>query len=68
MTTRRSRPPRSRKTRTAEPIQNDVAVLTLPDALDRLGALAGHEHVQELDPTETGQLRALEAGWDELLS
>jgi len=65
MTTRRSRPPRSRKTRTAEPIQNDVAVLTLPDPLDHL---RGHEHVQTLDPTETGQLRALEAGWDELLS
>jgi len=58
MSTRRSRPPRSRKTRTTEPPQND-AVQT-PQM--HLGTLAGH------DPTQTGQLRALEAGWDELLS
>jgi hypothetical protein len=60
MTTRRSRPPRSRKTRTGEPPQTDVALLT---SQAPLGTLAGHA-----DPTETAQLRALEAGWDELLS
>jgi hypothetical protein len=62
MSTRRSRPPRSRKTRTTEPPQNDVAVQVVESAQMHLGTLAGH------DPTQTGQLRALEAGWDELLS
>jgi hypothetical protein len=63
MTTRRSRPPRSRKPRTSEPPQTDVDVtmLTSQDPRVTLGSHAA-------DPTVTGQLRALEAGWDELLS
>jgi hypothetical protein len=63
MTTRRSRPPRSRKSRTTEPPQSqtDAALLPVQHSLDALaGALP--------DPSETAQLRALEAGWDELLS
>jgi hypothetical protein len=63
MTTRRSRPPRSRKSRTTEPpqTQNDVTMLPAHASLDALaGALP--------DPSETAQLRALEAGWDELLT
>ncbi len=80
MTTRRSRPPRSRKTRAAEPLPNDVALRTSSRPLGNLdafgtadtgaaaGAAGGHEHAPPVDPTETGQLRALEAGWDALLS
>jgi hypothetical protein len=64
MTTRRSRPPRSRKPRTSEPPQTDVAALTSRDPLVTLG---GHVS-RAADPTVTGQLRALEAGWDELLT
>jgi hypothetical protein len=65
MTTRRSRPPRSRKSRTAEPQtpKDDVAALPALSA-HALGVLDG----PVTDPTETSQLRALEAGWDELLT
>lgn len=66
MSTRRSRPPRSRKTPAAEPAQTDVAVLAPQTPL--MGTLPGHRHEGALDPTQTSQLRALEAGWDELLS
>ena len=59
MTTRRSRPPRSRKTRSTEPPTADVSVAPL--------RLAGLDAALT-DPTETAQLRALEAGWDELLT
>jgi hypothetical protein len=60
MSTRRSRPPRSRKTRAAEPVPADL--LTLAAATDPAVLQA------QTDPTQTAQLRALEAGWDELLS
>jgi hypothetical protein len=60
MSTRRSRPPRTRKARPSEVPPNDVAVTASPE--DPTAELA-----RRLDPTETGQLRALEAGWDELL-
>jgi hypothetical protein len=40
----------------------DVAVTT--PATDSIARLAA----EQVDPTQTGQLRALEAGWDELLS
>jgi hypothetical protein len=61
MTTRRSRPPRARKARASEPLPNDVAIVA--PGVDPIGELARH-----VDPTETSQLRALEAGWDELLT
>jgi hypothetical protein len=38
-----------------------VAIVAL--GVDPVGELARH-----VDPTETSQLRALEAGWDELLT
>jgi hypothetical protein len=63
MSTRRSRAHRSRKARNSEVPQTDVAVSTPPtESVVRLVA------EPQLDPTQTGQLRALEAGWDELLS
>lgn len=63
MSTRRSRAPRSRKSRNSQvPQMTDVA-LTTP-ATDSVAQLAA----EQVDPTQTGQLRALEAGWDELLS
>ncbi|HEY5241221.1 MAG TPA: hypothetical protein VIJ22_07145 [Polyangiaceae bacterium] len=61
MSTRRSRPPRARKARASEAPQNDVAILA--SAVDPLAQLS-----RSVDPTETSQLRALEAGWDELLT
>ena len=62
MSTRRSRlPPRARKARASEPPQNDVALVT--SATDPVAQLA-----RSLDPSETSQLRALEAGWDDLLT
>ncbi|MGH7295950.1 MAG: hypothetical protein ACRELB_13500 [Polyangiaceae bacterium] len=63
MSTRRSRPPRARKARPSEAPQTDVAVLATGPAVDAVAELARH-----VDPTETAQLRALEAGWDELLT
>jgi len=61
MSTRRSRPPRARKARPSEAPQNDVAIV--PSLVDPVAELS-----RSVDPTETSQLRALEAGWDELLS
>lgn len=60
--TRRSRPPRSRKTRTTEPPQSASFDAALQASQTPLESHASH------DPTQTGQLRALEMGWDELLS
>jgi hypothetical protein len=63
MPSRRSRPSsRSRKARPSEAPPSDVAVVPGPSAADSVEELA-----RAVDPTETGQLRALEAGWDELL-
>ena len=59
MSTRRSRPPRSRKTRTTEPP---------PSASFDTALQATQAPLESRDPTQTGQLRALEMGWDELLS
>ena len=61
MTTRRSRPPRARKARASESPPDDVAIVA--PAVDPVAELA-----RRVDPTETSQLRALEAGWDELLT
>ncbi len=63
MSTRRQRAQRSRKPQNSEVPQTDVAVTAPPaESVVRLVA------EQQMDPTQTGQLRALEAGWDELLS
>ena len=62
MSNRRSRTARSRKNRSSEVPPQDVAVAP-PPAVDHVADLA-----RAVDPTETAQLRALEAGWDELLS
>ncbi len=62
MSNRRSRTSRSRKNRSSELPQQDVAVARAP-AADPVAEMAS-----AVDPTETAQLRALEAGWDELLS
>ncbi|HEX8793250.1 MAG TPA: hypothetical protein VF765_20040 [Polyangiaceae bacterium] len=62
MSTRRSRAPRSRKSRNSDVPQTDVAATT--PATDSIAQLVA----EQVDPTQTGQLRALEAGWDELLS
>ena len=58
MSSRRSRPPRSRKSRTSDLPQGDAAVAQ---------ASAAAQAPKAGDPTQTSQLRALEAGWDELL-
>jgi hypothetical protein len=60
MPTRRSRPPRARKARASEAPPDDVAIVT--PRVDPLAQLSSR-----VDPTQTSQLRALEAGWDELL-
>jgi hypothetical protein len=60
MSNRRSRPPRARKARATESPTNDVAIVTPVDPVAQLS--------RSVDPTETSQLRALEAGWDELLT
>jgi hypothetical protein len=61
MQSRRSRSSRARKARTPETPQSDVFVVA--PAADPVAQLA-----RQVDPSETAQLRALEAGWDELLS
>jgi hypothetical protein len=64
MSNRRSRSSRGRKARASEAPPQDVAVLTpAPGAVSELVRVAA-----PTDPTETAQLRALEAGWDELLA
>jgi hypothetical protein len=58
MPTRRSRPTRARKAQSsAPPATQGTVPVAAPVVVSR-----------GLDPTETDQLRALEAGWDELLS
>lgn len=64
MSTRRSRPSRSRKSRPSQAPQHvalDAPVLAPPGAADVLVTAV-------TDPSMTAQLRALEAGWDELLA
>jgi hypothetical protein len=61
MSTRRSRPPRARKSRSSEAPSQLLAV-------GDMAISATHPVPRDIDPTETAQLRALEAGWDELLS
>jgi len=67
MSNRRTRSPRGRKGRSTGPSQ-DVGTQTTPPA-EALGdaATAAPRATSAPDPTQTGQLRALEAGWDELL-
>lgn len=70
MSNRRSRGPDGRKARKAraseapQQLQQDVAVL--PPQADPVSELV--RVAAPTDPTETSQLRALEAGWDELLA
>jgi hypothetical protein len=59
MPTRRSRPTRARKAQSSAPPATQVAFHPVDDRVIVSGGV---------DPTETDQLRALEAGWDELLS
>lgn len=64
MSTRRSRPSRARKSRPSQspqPVALDAPVLASPEA-------AGVPVSEVADPSMTAQLRALEAGWDELLA
>ena len=61
MSTRRSRSSRPRKARASEAPPGDVSTV-LPVAEPSV------ELARRLDPTETSPLRALEAGWDELLA
>jgi hypothetical protein len=64
MSTRRSRAPRARKARSSE------APPQLEGARD-MSVSAVHAIARDTatpSPTETAQLRALEAGWDELLT
>ncbi len=60
MSTRRSRPSRSRKARAPETVATGDVAAPRADATAELA--------RSVDPTQTAQLRALEAGWDELLS
>lgn len=62
MSTRRSRAPRSRKSRPSEVPSAEAVTAAAPATTDQAG-LPSHRN----DPTQTSQLRALEAGWDELL-
>jgi hypothetical protein len=59
---KRSRNPRGRKARASEAAQQDVAVLA-PAA----GPVSGLVLAASEDPSQTAQLRAIEAGWDEPL-
>jgi hypothetical protein len=62
MSSRRSRPPRGRKSRNPEASSNDVPVIIPPAgrAIDMAGMTAAAESPRD-------ELAALEAGWDELL-
>lgn len=63
MTTRRSqRPPRSRKASATDTMQTSAPAVSLDVPLTASSA------PPPLDPTQTAQLRALEAGWDDLLT
>jgi hypothetical protein len=63
MSTRRSRPPRARKSRHPEAQQAQDVAIVIPraDPVEQLALAAG-------DPSTTSELAALEAGWDELLA
>ena len=71
MSTRRSRPPRSRKSPAAETSpQGSPSLAALAATLAAGGPgdpLRAPSARPPSDPTETSQLRALEAGWDERL-
>jgi hypothetical protein len=62
MSTRRSRPPRSRKSRNPEASPSDVPVIIPPTAR------AVNEDSMPRPDTPEGELAAIEAGWDELLT
>jgi hypothetical protein len=60
MSTRRSRPPRTRKSRKPEAPQHDVVVTVPPDS--PLQALAGEASPAEVAADD--ELEAVDAGWD----
>jgi hypothetical protein len=61
MSTRRSRSPRSRKSHSTEAPPGDAVAAVSATVL-----VAPPQGAT--DPTQTSQLRAIEAGWDELLA
>ncbi len=64
MSTRRSRPPRGRKSRNPEASPNDVPVIVPPETR----SVADDVSVQPRSETPSDELAAIEAGWDELLA
>jgi hypothetical protein len=63
MSTRRSRPPRSRKSRNPEALPTEIPVIIPP------AARAMDEAAMQPPPDVAGdELAAIEAGWDELLA
>jgi hypothetical protein len=61
-TTRRSRPPRSRKSRNPEALPTEIPVIIPPPAR------AVDQAAGPRPDTPDGELAAIEAGWDELLA
>jgi len=66
MSTRRSNPPRGRKSRRPEASPTDAPVTVPPPA--RAVDEATAQPRAETRPETDGELAAIEAGWDELLS
>jgi hypothetical protein len=64
MSTRRSRPPRGRKSRNPEAPPNEVPVIIPPVARGAMKELSA----QPRSDTSSDELAAIEAGWDELLA
>jgi hypothetical protein len=64
MSKRHSRPPRSRKSRSPDPGPNDVQVIVPPSAAI---TVVDESVAKSLVSTETDELAAIEADWDELL-
>jgi len=75
MSNRRTRSPRGRKPGPTVPPRSENVGEAAPPATGHTGAattgpcdaLAESPRGAPSDPTQTGQLRALEAGWDELI-
>jgi hypothetical protein len=63
MSTRRSRPPRGRKSRNPEAPQSEIQVIVPPAAM-----APDERSVQPRPDTPSDELAAIEAGWDELLA
>jgi hypothetical protein len=63
---RRSRPPRTRKSRTPEALQRDVVVVIPPTESpgEELGHAADTSRVSSLAAEPSDELAAVDAGWD----